>query len=539
MEGAVADQSAAIALLCDPATHGAKSAAELRLERFDTHGAVVVLAGERAYKLKRAVKFPFLDYSTAPRRHHAVLKELELNRRTAPDLYLAVRPILRTADGGLRLGHAEEGNAAAAVDWVVEMRRFAGDALFDTRARQGALDLATMLDLADAVARFHRDAERRPDLGGGDDMRRIADGIVAGLEAAGDRIDAAKVAALKAGLGARLERDRALIERRRAAGFVRHGHGDLHLGNVCLWQGRPTLFDAIEFDERIAAGDVLYDLGFLIMDLEHRGLRVLANAVLNRYMARAIGPDGSSGGGIEALEGVGLLPLFLACRAGIRAQVGLVGARAQRDAARQAAAEAEARAYLDLALAFLSPAPARLVAIGGRSGTGKSTLAFALAPGLGPAPGALVLRSDALRKAILGHDLFDRLPESGYGADVTRRVFTALAHAAGLAVAAGHAAIADAVYLKEAQRQEIAAVAQAAGVRFTGIWLDATRECLEARVAARTRDVSDATVAIVRMQLQQDPGRLDWARVDAAGAPASVAAAARAVLDQEVKHTGG
>jgi len=531
---ATEDQSAVIALLTDPATYGAADAAALRLRRFDTHGAVVVLAGERAYKLKRAVRFPFLDYSTAPRRHHACLSELELNRRTAPDLYLAVRPVLRGADGRLRLGEPGAGDAASAADWVVEMRRFAEDALLDTGAQRGTLDLATMLDLADAIAAFHGAAERRPDLGGHDGMARIVAGIVAGLEAAGDRIDRAAVARFADALRQRLSRDAALLDRRRAAGLVRHGHGDLHLRNVCLWQGKPTLFDAIEFDDRIASCDVLYDLAFLLMDLEHRRLRVLANAVFNRYMARAI-----ADGGVDAVEGVALLPLFLGCRAGIRAQVGLAAAEAQLDRAKQEAAEAEARAYLDLALAFLAPPPALLVAIGGRSGTGKSTLAFALAPDLGPAPGALVLRSDALRKALLGRDLFQRLPPEGYGADVTRRVFAALARAAGLALAGGHAAIADAVYLKEAQRAEIAAAARAAGAAFAGIWLDASREHLERRVAARTRDVSDATVSIVRMQMDQEPGRLDWSVIDAGDTPAAVADAARAILAIDSKHIAG
>lgn len=535
MQGVVTeDQAAVVALLTDPATHGAGSAAALRLERFDTHGAVVVLAGERAYKLKRAVRYPFLDYSTAARRHHACVRELELNRRTAPDIYLAVRPVLRAPDGTLSLGGAGGGDAASAVDWVVEMRRFGGDALLDQRARDGRLDAGTMLELADAIAAFHRAAERRPDLGGRDGMARIVGGITAGLEADAGRADPAKVAAFAARTRDLVARHAALLDRRRAGGFVRLGHGDLHLRNVCLWQGRPTLFDAIEFDDRIATCDVLYDLAFLLMDLEHRGLRKLANAVFNHYMARAIADDG-----IDAVRGVALLPLFLACRAGIRAQVGLAGARAQRDKAKQESAEAEARAYLDLALAFLAPTPPLLIAIGGRSGTGKSTVAFALAPELGSAPGALVLRSDVLRKAIMGKDLFERLPQEGYSPDVTRRVFSGLARAAGLALAGGHAVIADAVYMLEAQRAEIAATARDAGVSFAGIWLDASREFLERRVAARTRDVSDATVAIVRLQMDQQPGKLDWVRVDAAAGPDEVVDAVRRVLAAQAKHTDG
>lgn len=535
------DQSAVVALLTDPATHGAASAAALDLARHDTHGAVVVLAGDRAYKLKRAVRFPFLDYSTVALRRQACFRELELNRRTAPDLYLAVRPVLRGSDGMLRLGAPAEDDAGAVavevIDWVIEMRRFGEDALLDTQAKLGKLEPATMIELADAIAAFHRTAERRPEFGGHAEFGRIVEGVIAGLEASRDLMEASRLDRLTAGLRAQLARQAALLDRRRDAGYVRLGHGDLHLRNVCLWQGKPTLFDAIEFDDRIAACDVLYDLGFLLMDLEHRGLRLLANAVFNRYMTRAIAEMDLDGAGIDAVEGVALLPLFMAVRAAIRAEVGLFGARQQPDRAHTEQAFAEARAYVDLALGFLSPAPARLVAIGGLSGTGKSTLAFALAPDIDPAPGALVLRSDALRKALCGLDLFQRLPQRGYAADVTRRVFASLTAAAGAVVGGGHAVIADAVYLKESQRREIAAAARAAGVPFTGIWLEASRARLEGRVATRTRDVSDATVSIVHMQMQQDPGHLDWLRVDADGGPEEVARTAREALG--LKHIAG
>jgi aminoglycoside phosphotransferase family enzyme/predicted kinase len=444
--------------------------------------------------------------------------------------------VLRGSDGRLRLGAQEESEAEAiafeAADWVIEMRRFGEDALLDTQAKLGKLEPATMIELADAIAAFHRTAERRPEFGGHAEFGRIVEGVIAGLAASRDLMEVGKLDRLTAGLRSQLARQAALLDRRRDVGYVRLGHGDLHLRNVCVWQGKPTLFDAIEFDDRIAACDVLYDLGFLLMDLEHRGLRQLANAAFNRYMTRAIADDG-----IDAVEGVALLPLFLAVRAAIRAEVGLFGARQQPDRAHTEQVFAEARAYVDLALGFLSPAPAPLLAIGGLSGTGKSTLAFALAPDIGPAPGALVLRSDALRKALFGLDLFQRLPKEAYAEDVTRRVFASLAAAAGAAVAGGHAVIADAVYLKESQRREIAAAARAAGVPFTGIWLEASRARLEDRVAARTRDVSDATVSIVHMQMQQDPGRLDWLRLSAEGGPQEVVGAAREVLG--LKHIAG
>lgn len=520
---ATEDQSAQMALLADPATHGG-----LRPERIDTHGAVVFLAGERAFKLKRAVRFSFLDYSTAERRRAACAAELAINRRTAPDLYLGVRPVLADAGGRLRLGPLGAGEARPdAVDWVLEMRRFDDDALLDRRASAGRLDLASVLALADAVARFHRDAARRPEHGGHRAMARIVDGVLAGLAEDGGGLDAGKRARLGQALAARLAHDRALLDARRDQGYVRHGHGDLHLGNVCLWQGRPTLFDAIEFDEAIACGDVLYDLAFLLMDLDHRGLAALANAAFNRYMARALAEAGTA-----CLAGLGLMPLFLSCRAAIRCRVGLAAARTQPDAQQAAARRAEAAGYLDQALACLDPPPPRLIAVGGLSGTGKSTLAYALAPAIGARPGALVLRSDVLRKALAGCDLFERLPQSAYAPAFTERVFAELARGAGIALAAGHAVVADAVYLAPTQRAAIEAVARAAATPFAGLWLEAPPALLERRVGARRDDVSDAGAEIVRAQARVDPGAIAWTRIDASRPQAEVVAAARAALSQ-------
>ena len=505
--------------------------------RIDTHGAVVVLAGDRVFKLKRAVKFPFLDYSTAERRRAACAAELAINRRTAPGLYLAVRPILAAADGRLALGAAGSQPRPDAVDWVIEMRRFDDDALLDQRARDGRLDADTVLRLADAIARFHAGAEQRPEHGGHAAMRRIVDGVAGGLTAF-DAIDRDRLTPFVDALRAAVDRQAALLDRRRDQGFVRHGHGDLHLGNVCLWRGEPTLFDAIEFDDRIACGDVLYDLAFLLMDLLHHGLPERANAAFNRYLMRAMADaaDASAGGasaGGDALlpvDGLALLPLFLATRAGIRAQVGLAAAERQPDPAQAAAKIAEAGAYLDLALACLEPPGPRLIAVGGLSGTGKSTLALGLAPGIGAAPGALVLRSDALRKTLAGAALFERLPQAAYDRAMTARVFAALAEAAARALAAGHAAVADAVYLAPPQRRAIESVAARAGVPFAGLWLEAPPRQLEARVAARRGDVSDAGVDIVRMQQDHDPGPMDWCRIDAGGSPVEVLARARAAL---------
>ena len=282
-----------------------------------------------------------------------------------------------------------------------------------------------------------------------------------------------------------------LAERARA-GFVRRAHGDLHLGNLCLWQGRPVPFDALEFDEDLATIDLGYDLAFLLMDIEARADRAAANRVLNRYVARS--------GDVALTRG---LPLWLSCRAMVRAHV---LARLGR---------AEAARYLAVAEAALDPPPPCLVAIGGLQGTGKTTLARALAPALGAAPGALILRSDEIRKRLAGCAPEDRLPPDAYTRAATAAVYAALEQGLATALAAGHAAIADAVFLDPAERARIEAIATGAGVTFRGLWLEAPRTVLEARLLARQGDASDADVAVLREAAARDPGPITWARLDA------------------------
>ena len=190
-----------------------------------------------------------------------------------------------------------------------------------------------------------------------------------------------------------------MLDRRGAAGKVRRCHGDLHLRNVCLFEGKPTLFDCLEFSDELASVDVLYDLAFLLMDLEHRGLADFANLVLNRYLDLT-GED----------DGLAALPLFLSLRAAIRAHVTAAAMERAAQSAAEPAMAAEARRYLELAAQFLRPRSCRLIAIGGLSGTGKSTLAAALAPCLG----ARVLRSDVIRKRLFGVAPETQLPASAY-----------------------------------------------------------------------------------------------------------------------------
>jgi aminoglycoside phosphotransferase family enzyme/predicted kinase len=505
-------QKAVFAFLGSSATHGCV------VRRIDTHAAVVFLAGPRALKVKRAVRFPFLDYSTIEKRHAACLNELEVNRVFAPQLYKGVVPITRSRNGQLTIGGRGE-----PVEWAVEMLRFNDEHTLDQLAQSGAITTALAGQLAGMVAAMQ---ERAPPADA-DAWLTAIDGFLAqNARAFADFpkiFDPAQASRL-AGLSQRSFEDvRPLLHRRGSLGFVRRGHGDLHLGNIVLLDGQPVPFDAIEFDPIIAAGDVLYDLAFLLMDLIERNLRDAANTVLNGYL--------NATRRVEHFDGLAALPFFMSLRAAIRAKV-TVARLTYTDVAEHPEIIRAARTYFALALRLLSPPAAKLIAIGGLSGTGKSLIARELAPFVGPDPGAVVLRSDVERKDLFGREPTTRLAAEAYGSDVTARVYQRLADMASRIVAAGHSVIVDAVFAKPEERANISTVAEAAKVTFHGLFLVADLNTRLQRIAARKLDASDADAAVARMQEEFDLSGLEWAKIDAAGTPAATLASVRAAVDR-------
>lgn len=500
-------QEEIIRLLSDPAVFGPPEVPGAdTVDRIETHVSLVFLGPRRVYKLKRAVTFPYLDFSTPEKRRLACEAEVRVNRRTAPSIYRGVVAITRQADGTLALDGDGE-----AVDWVVEMERFDEHTLFDRLARKGGLGRAMMEDLADAIADFHQMAESRTDGGGGDGIAMIIESnaeCFAGIE---EGILDKALAETLTGLSQKALKALApVLDRRRDSGRVRHCHGDLHLRNICIVEGRPTLFDAIEFNDAFATIDVLYDLAFLLMDLDHRGLRRLANIVFNRYLD-------VTGDGTGEAGGLRVMALFLSMRAAIRSHVDAAQAQTLSDREKARARAGESNHYLNMALNYLAPEPSRLIAVGGLSGSGKSRMARELAPFLGVAPGARVVRSDSTRKRLAGVPLTERLGDEGYSAEMTKRTFEAVYEETLAALRAGQSVIADAVFAKPESRRAIERVADKAGVPFCGLWLEAPAEVMARRVTERQRNVSDADAKILERQLTYDLGRIEWHRVDSSG----------------------
>ncbi|HEX5263616.1 MAG TPA: AAA family ATPase [Phenylobacterium sp.] len=458
----------------------------------ETACARIFLAGDVAWKLKRDVNLGYVDFTTPERRRWALDRELEFNRPQAPDIYRRVRSITREADGGLAWDGAGE-----VVEFALEMRRFDEGAVLsvDLDAVDGEMAEA----LGRTIAGFHATAPLRPK-GGWSALAFTVGSNAEVLSELSDQLERHRVELMIAATAVELARQRPLLEARRDAGFARRCHGDLHLANILVENGRPVLFDCIEFNDLLSDLDVQYDLAFLLMDLEFRGRRDAAARVLSAYLDEAARHFPA-----ELWDGLRALPLMLSVRAGVRAHVSA-----------HSGDLTTSRAYVEAAIAHLSPAPPVLAVVGGFSGTGKSTFARAIAPSLGAAPGAVVLRTDEARKRLVGAGHVDRLDREIYTPEFYARVYETVFATARALLNAGRAVVIDATFTEPALRAQAEALAAECGVPFRGAWLQAPLDTLEARVAARVGDASDATLDVLRDQVARYGGApAPWPKVDA------------------------
>ncbi|ROR32611.1 AAA family ATPase [Inmirania thermothiophila] len=461
-----------------------------RVELVETHISWVFLAGDRAYKVKKPVDLGFLDFTTLERRRRFCEEELRLNRRLAPELYLAVIPITGTPQAP-RLG-----GEGTPIEYALVMRRFDQEALLDRLLARGALAPAELEQAAADIARFHARAAvadpasrfgrpetvHAPVRDNFAHMRRLSQ--AAAVRQRLDRLEAWAEDAY-----ARLA---PVMEARRRDGRVRECHGDIHLGNMARVDGRVRVFDAIEFNDDFRWIDTASDLAFPVMDLHDRGRPDLATVFLDAYL--------EAGGDWEALR---LLRYYMAYRANVRAKVTLI--RAAQAPAEAAALEERAVAYLDLADALARGRRPALVLCCGPSGAGKSHWARRLAPALG----AVRVRSDVERKRLFGLAPTERAaaaPGEGiYTPEASRRTYARLAEIAAMGLEARFPVVVDAAALSRAQRAGLREVAAAAGCPFVILAFHAPPEVLRSRVARRARsghDASDADLEVLAAQLR-------------------------------------
>ncbi|NNE40723.1 MAG: AAA family ATPase [Marinicaulis sp.] len=497
-------QSQVVDFLSSPASHGGAV-----VQQIDTHLSHIFLTGDRAYKIKRAVRYDFVDFSSVAKRKAACELEVKVNRRTAPEIYLGVVPIYCSQKGAAWAGSGEP------VDWAVEMMRFDTDEQFDTLVSRGKLDASLIKQLADKLAQFHESAEIKRDFSLGGGVASVLDQISTSLHdheiGATRERDIARWSSLAF---TEFERHAAYINARRRHGWVRHCHGDLHLANICLFKGDPTPFDAIEFNEDLAIIDVLYDIAFVSMDLVAHNRGELANLLINRYLSIT-----------RDYSGARLLRLFHSMRAGVRAMVLSLPTQPKKT-------KRVAERYLDLALEFLvGESELRVIAIGGHSATGKSTLAGALAMEMNHRTGAIMLRSDVVRKRLLGQTPETQLEKSGYVTAHSHAAYQRLFKDARRALRAGQSVVIDATFLDQEFRTAAEALAEKLDVPFSGVWLSAPRNVLLDRITKRMNGASDATSDVLENQLEHKVDTGGWLEVDATGSANETLQIARGMLE--------
>lgn len=466
----------------------------------ETHLSHVFLTDARVFKLKKALRWSMVDYASVEARAHFCRREVELNSRTAPGLYVGVRTITRE-DGLL----AFDGGGPV-LDHVVEMRRFGRDSELDVIVDEGRFTGPMADATAEAIAALHRRAPRRPDRDGARRVEAVTEQLSRDLAAAlpAEREAIARWTALAV---AETDWLSPLLQRRGRHGFVRRCHGDLHLSNICIWEAKPTPFDAIDFSEEVATTDVVYDLAFVLVDLDLRGAVALRYRLLSRWLEVT-----------RDYGGLAMLPLFLSQRAMVRALVGTMKGRDPQPAIAAALRALEQRA------------PPRLVAIGGLSGTGKTTLAHALSPHLG----SPVIRSDVVRKRLAGVGPTVHLPQAAYAPGTSDVVYRRMRCDARRALLAGSPVVLDATFLDAFQRAMARRLAEDLAVPFTGIWLEAPVETLLSRVGSRQGDASDAAGAVVSAQAARALGETGWAHVSAAAELGETVATALAAVGPAV-----
>ena len=462
------------------------------VEHVETHAAHVFLCGDRAFKIKKDVKFPYLDFSTVELRRAVLERELAINRTFAPDLYVTLIEKEREP--------------------VLVMKRFDAKSMLSWYVDHSGINDQLSAALAKTVTEAHWIAPRVEDSGAAI-MAGLGAQLSKAFAASPDLFPGPATIEFNALYEDTLHSLKPLLNRRSDRGLVRRCHGDMHCANIVILDGRPVLFDAIEFSEKIATIDVLYDLAFLIMDLLRHGQSRAANLVLNRYLHLRRAE--------EDLSGLEAFPLFLATRSGVRALVtaDLVHELPTSEALKHCSTTYD---YFKASIDFLKSKAPQLICIGGFSGTGKSTLAATLALSIGPPPGAIHIRSDVERKILAGVAETERLTTEHYSLSNSLKVYEAIFERAERALAAGRAVIVDAVFVHERERHAVENLAKRRGVGFRGFWLEANPETLKARVVLRVGDASDATPDVIDAQLGYDLGNLVWTRVDASGSPEEV-----------------
>ncbi|HEY9617097.1 MAG TPA: AAA family ATPase [Microcoleaceae cyanobacterium] len=457
------------------------------IQLIQTHVSYVLLTGDFAYKVKKPVNFGFLDFSTLEKRHHFCNEELRLNQRGAAELYLAVLPIVQVGEQFQLDGVGE------AVEYVVKMRQFPQSALFTEVYDRGELTESLLEQLAQELAEFHRKAAINDYIRRFGEVAQIRQAIDENYEQTQTYIGRAQTQAQFDETRHYTDRlfaeQNGLFEQRIQQNWIRECHGDVHLRNIALWQNQIYLFDCIEFNESFRFVDVMFDIAYIIMDLDVRDRRDLSNRFMNAYVEQ-----------MGDWEGLQVLPLYLSRQSYVRAKVTsfLLDDPSIDAAAKQDITESAAR-YYRLAWEYTQPREGRLILMSGLSGSGKSTLARQLAAQMG----GVHLRSDAVRKHLAGIPLAAAGKDDLYSPEMTQRTYDRLLQLGVTLAKQGYTVILDAKYDRQALRQPAIEQAEAHRLPLQIIHCTAPIEVLQDRLRQRQGDISDANVDVLLKQAME------------------------------------
>jgi len=457
------------------------------IQLIQTHISYVLLTGDYAYKLKKAVNFGFLDFSTLEKRKHFCQEELRLNQRGAAELYLEVLPVTMVDEQHHLAGTGK------AVEYALKMRQFPQEFLFSTLFEQGKLNETHLEDLGKVVAQYHAKSATDDYIRSFGEVPQVRAAIDENYQQTEKYIGGPQTP--KQFQETKKYTDNFFVERpelftsRVENNYIRECHGDLHMRNIALWNDKITLFDCIEFNEPFRFVDVMYDVAFTVMDLEARHSPNLANAFLNTYVEQT-----------GDWEGLQVLPLYLSRQAYVRAKVTsfLLDDPSIPETVKEEAAKTAAQYYTQ-AWEYTKPKAGKLILMSGVSGSGKSTTAKYLARELQ----AIQIRSDAVRKHLGGISLGERGGDDLYTPEMTQKTYARLLNLGIILAQQGFHVILDAKYDKQHLRQDAIAQAEKHQLPLQIIYCTAPLEVVQERLANRTGDIADATVDLLTSQLQQ------------------------------------
>ncbi len=463
-----------------------------------SHIAILFLAGDYVYKLKRAVLSKQVDFSTPEKRRLACVQEMKRSTIYAPHLILGVKSVRELPDGRIQIG----GKKGVEIDTVLVMRRFPDEVLLNKLLPDTSFDRHETMELAERLADLHTKAKSFRTKWGPDDIQRVILEHEELLSCFPEIINKRSLNALTKVSLENLRRNRLLVNLRQKSGHVRKCHGDLLLSNIAYENGEFLFFSPIEYNASLDCIDVLYDLAYLMMDLEAKGLRRLANILFNQYIAY-----------MNDMEGFPLLPLYQSMRATERAAVCAKRSSLLTGTEKESAIK-EAQMYFEMARHFMTRFKPVLIACGGLSGSGKSRIAREIGGLMNPAPGAVILRENVVKKQISGCRLNEQLDTAYNTPAVEKITYDVLYQQAKSALSVGACVIIDALFYNPKERQAVAELAKTMGVPFVGLWMDAPLSVRTERVSIRKNKIDDTHFEQeLESQLSLDTGVIEWYQI--------------------------